>query len=238
MTPHSAYVWHPLNCRWHHIHFITTNHSIYVVTSTSGMTSHPLYLCITTSPLISHPLLYDITPTFSVASYTHDTQSLCNHTAVLMTSQTLYMKPHPVCRAKYTLYMWHHSHCLCHHTHCIDKSHPLFVWHHTRHMCGIICTIQDITSSLYDLKPPFLWHHTNYIWHCVHCICVITPTVLMISHQLYLWDHICYNSQYHIHCIQHDSLCICVITPTHSMIPHPLYVWHHTHSMYNIIYHI
>ena len=49
-------------------------------------------------------------------------------------------------------------------------------------MCGIVCTIQDITSSLYDLKPPCLCHHTNDIWPCALCICVIASTVLMISH--------------------------------------------------------
>ena len=40
-------------------------------------------------------------------------QSLCHYSTVLMTSQTLYMKPHPVCTATYTLYMRHHSHYLC-----------------------------------------------------------------------------------------------------------------------------
>ena len=132
--------------------------------------------------------------------------------------------------------MWHQSHCLCHHPHCIDnitpllcmKSHSPYVWHHlhyTRHH-----------TSLYDLKPPFLGPHTHYIWHCVHCFCVITSIVLMIAHQLYLWDHIHYDSRHNIHGIRHDNHCICVITPTRWMISHPLNVWHHTHYMYNIIY--
>ena len=43
--------------------------------------------------------------------------------------------------------------------------------------------MQDITSSLYDLKPPCLCHHSHYIRHLVHCICVIISTLLMISHQ-------------------------------------------------------
>ena len=84
-------------------------------------------------------------------------------------------------------------------------------------MCGIVCTIQDITSSLYDLNPPCLCHHTHYIWHRVHCICVITSTVLMISHQLYFWDLIHYNSRHHIHCILRDR---------HSMTSEPLHSWH------------
>ena len=76
MSPHSAYIWHPLNCRWHRIQSITQNNAIYDVTSTSRITSHPCIrhcthciFFITTSPLISHPLLNDITPTFCVTSY-------------------------------------------------------------------------------------------------------------------------------------------------------------------------
>ena len=103
-------------------------------------------------------------------------------------------------------------------------------------MCGIICTIKDITHSFYDLKPPFLCHHTHYIWHRFHCVCVITSIVFMISHQLYFWDHIRYNSWHYIHCIRHDSHWLCAITHTRSMISHPNYVWHHTSSMYNIVY--
>ena len=76
MSPHSAYVWHPLHCRWHHIHSITPNNAIYDVTSNSRITSHHnirhcthCIFVITTSPLISHPLLSYKTPTFCVTSY-------------------------------------------------------------------------------------------------------------------------------------------------------------------------
>ena len=75
LTPHSAYVWHPLHYRWHHIPSITPKHSIYDVTSTSGMTLHqlfqisqPLYLC-------HHNLSTDITPTFVC----HHTHSMCDN---------------------------------------------------------------------------------------------------------------------------------------------------------------
>ena len=110
-------------------------------------------------------------------------------------------------------------------------------------MCDIVCTIQDIASSLHDLKPPSLSHHTHYIWHRVQCICVITSTLLMISHQLYLWDHIHYKSRDHIHCIRHDShmtsytLCMttqhCVL-----LIPHSAYVWHPLHCRWHHIHSI
>ena len=64
MSPHSAYVWHALHCRWYRIHAITPNSSIYDVTSTSGMTSHPLYQTFHPVYLCHHNLSTDITPTF------------------------------------------------------------------------------------------------------------------------------------------------------------------------------
>ena len=109
----------------------------------------------------------------------------------------------------------------------LRTSHPFFVWHHIRHVYGIFHTIQDITSSLYDIKPPFLWHHTHDIWHHIHCICVITSIVLMISHQRYLWDLICNIWWHHMHCKRHNIHYICNITATVSGSSHPIYRWHH-----------
>ena len=150
-----------------------------------------------------------------------------------MTSQPLYMKPHPICRATYTLYMRHHNRYLCPHTHCIDNITPtLCMTSHSPYVCHR-CTIQGITSSLYDLKPPCLYHHTNYIWHRVHCICVITSTIFMISHQLYFWDHIRYNSRHHIHCIRHDSHCM-TPQPLHSWDQIP-YIWHHLQGLCHLV---
>ena len=100
-------------------------------------------------------------------------------------------------------------------------------------MCGIICPIQDIISSLYDLKSPCLCNHTPYIWHRVHGICFITSTVLMISHQMYLWDPIRYNSRYHIHSIWHDSHCM-TSQPLHSWHQIP-YIWYHLQGLWHLV---
>ena len=153
-----------------------------------------------------------------------------------MTSQPLCMKPHPICRATYTLYVLHDSHYSVSSLSLYWQHHTHSVWHHTSHIFGIFWTIQDITYLLYDIKPPFLGHHMHYIWHRIYCACVITSTVLMISHQLNFWDIICYIWWHNIHCILHHSHWMCVITPTFSTIKHPLSVGHHTHYMYNIIY--
>ena len=105
-------------------------------------------------------------------------------------------------------------------------------------MCGMFCTIQDIISSLYDIKPPFLWNHTHYIWHRIYCICVITPTALVISHQLNFWDLIRYmmtsyplymtsqplNACHHTHFFNGITSFVCRTS-------HPLYVSYHIHCI-------
>ena len=251
------YLWHRTHYVWHHKPLCWLHHTRHMydiicttedITSslslqaTIFMTSHPLQewhqtpcfrhltnciFVITTSPLISHPLcmtsyaLYITSYPILVSSHysTYDSTNLTYETTSSM-------------QFKYTLSMWHHNHSSV-------SSHPLFVWHHARHRYNIFCTIEDITSSLYEIKPPFLWNHTHYIWSHIYAISVTTFTLLMISHQLYLWDLILYICPHHIHCIQqhihcspnslwfyHHNHCTCV--------SHPLFPWYHTFCIYDI----
>ena len=191
MTQHSAYVWdlctaddnaptlshqttvfkmsHPLQAGQHSPCIRHRTHCIYVIKP---------------SPLTSHPLLYDITSTFFVTAYelyirAHPilmSSQYCTYDITVSIYETTSSR-----RPTYTLNMSHHSHYLCHHTHCIDNITPTlfmtsyspYVWHrfhYTRHY-----------SLTFWLKPPFWGHHTHYIRHRVHCICVITPALSMIS---------------------------------------------------------
>ena len=77
-------------------------------------------------------------------------------------------------------------------------------------MCDIICIIQDITSSLFHLKPQFRWHHTHYIRH--------PSTVSVSSNQLYRW--------YHSHYMYDITSSICETF-------YPLYLWHRTHYVWH-----
>ena len=91
---------------WYHTHYIRhPTQGIFVIT-TSQLISYPiLYDIIST--------LYDIIPTIYVTSYalyTTSYQLLRSSHYSVMTSQPLYMKPHPVCRATSKLYIWHYSH--------------------------------------------------------------------------------------------------------------------------------
>ena len=170
---------------WIHIHF---RHEI----TPPYQTSHQLYLC-------HHNLSADITPTF----VWHHSHYMCDiiytlykiiSTAYVIT--LLYLWQHKLDIWNHIPYAVQDIHypcditvcSLCHHTHCIESITPTLVWHHTRHRYNIFCTIEDITFSLYEIKPPFFRHHTHYIWHHIDAISVITSTLLMISQQLYLWD--------------------------------------------------
>ena len=96
-------------------------------------------------------------------------------------------------------------------------------------MCGIVCIIQDITASLFDLKPPFWGHHTHYIRHRVHSICVITATLSMISQPLYVWYHIQYMWDI-LSTIFMTSYPLCMTAqPCVYITPHLAYVWHYLH---------
>ena len=158
--------------------------------------SHPLYLC-------HHNLSTGITLTFVC----HHTEYMCdiictlyNITSTPYVITLLYLWHHNLYIWNHILYVGQHIHytceitatSLCHHSHCIDISHPIFVPHHTRHMYDIFCTIHDIRSSFYDIKPPFLGHHTHYmtsyplyLCHHIHCIDIM-PIVFMRSHPLYM----------------------------------------------------
>ena len=101
-------------------------------------------------------------------------------------------------------------------------------------MYSIFCSIGDITSTIYEIKPLFLWHHTHYIYHHINAISFPTWTVLMISQQLYLWDLIRYICQHHIHRIVYNSL-LTVFVPSQPLyLCFPLTQWYHTLFIYDI----
>ena len=138
LITHSAYVWHHLQYRWYHIHSITPNHSIYDVTSTSGMTSHPLYQTLHPLYLCHHNLSTDI-PTF----VWHHTHYMCDIICTLYNIiSTLYVIT--------LLYLWHHSPYIW--------NHIQYVGSHIHYTCDITATIlchhshsiDNITHTLYD----------------------------------------------------------------------------------------
>ena len=114
---------------------------------------------ITTSPLISYPLLYDIIPTIWMTTYALYITSFqllmsshyCAYAITASTYETtssmqghiytIHVTSQPL-TCVITLTLLRTSHTLC------VTSDSDNVWH--------FGTIQDFTSSLYDIKPPFL----------------------------------------------------------------------------------
>ena len=171
MTPHLAYVWHPLQCKWHRIHSFTSNHRIHEVTCTSGITSQPLYQTSHTLCHGHHNLSTDITPTivwhytyFCVRSYSLNISwhpiLMSSHYCTDDITNSIYETTSSM-RAPYTLNMRHHSHYLGHHTHCIDNitptlfmtSHSLYVSHHLHYTRHHILTFWPQTTILRTSHP-------------------------------------------------------------------------------------
>ena len=112
-------------------------------------------------------------------------------------------------------------------------------------MYEITCNTFDITSTLYDITPLYLWHHVHSIWHHihyiwphVHCICVITPTLQMISQPIYVWYYIQYTCDI-LSTIFMTSYPVCM-TLHHCVLikPHSAYVWQHLHYRWHHIHSI
>ena len=127
MSPHSAYVWHPLHCRWHRIHAITPNKHIYDTTSTSGMTSRPLYQTFQPLYLFHHNLSTDITPTVEW----HHSHLLCD---IIWTIYNITSN----CYVITLLYLWHHN---------------LYIWNHIQYVWQHIHYTWDITARICVLTP-------------------------------------------------------------------------------------
>ena len=209
MTSHPLQAWHHTHCIRHRTNCIFVNK---------------------TSPLISHALLYDITPTLSVASYALYITSypllMSSHFSTNDSKTLTYATTSSMQLKIYTIPVTSQS-LVCVITLTVLRvSHLLFVWHNTRHRYSIFCTMGDVTSTLCEIKPTFLWHYTHYIWHRIEAISVTTSTVLMISHQMYLWDLVLYICRHHIYCIQQHIHYICTITATVPV--------SHTHSFHDI----
>ena len=174
---------------WCHIHF---RHDITPpvsdIASTASLSSKPLHWYHTHFWMTSHP------PSLwhHMHFIEHHIQSLCHHSTALMTSQPLYMKQHPVCRATYTMYMKQHPVC--------RATYPLYMRHHSLYLCPHTQSIDNITPTL------CMTSHSPYVWHCLpytryHILTVWhQTTVFMSSHKLYLTSCPLYLCD-HIHCI-------------------------------------
>ena len=118
-------------------------------------------------------------------------------------------------------------------------------------MCGIICTLYNITSTPYVITLVDLWHrnfyiwnHTQYVGHHIHHTCDITannlchhthftdnttPTRCMISHSAYVWHRLQYT-RHHILTLLHQATVFRTSHPLY-LTSNPLYLCHHIHCI-------
>ena len=116
----------------------------------------------------------------------------------------LFMTSHPIyiCR--------HHTHCIQQHIHYIVPSQRLY-------LC-LTTTLSMISHPLY------IWHLTHYIWYHSHCICLVTPALLMPSQKLWKSSH--WHTHDIIHSVYHISFTLYEINPQ--------YLLHHKHCIHDI----
>ena len=216
MTLHTLFHIKPNNlwCNIHFRHDITP--PVSDIAPTVSLSSQTLHWYHTHFWMTSHPP--------SVWHHMHyieqHIQSLCHHNTLLMTSHPLYMKPHPVCTATYTLYKRHHSQYLCPHTQSIDNitttlcmtSHSPYVWHLLPYTNQHILILWHQTSMFMSSQP-------LYLTSCPLC-------VDGSSHPLYWW--------YDNNCISEITSAIVhnIISIVYDMTPT---VWHHNHCSWHQI---
>ena len=134
----------------------------------------------------------------------HHIHSITPNHSIYDIISTSGMTSHPLYQTSPPLYR-------CHHNLSTDIT-PNCVWHNALLICDIICTTYNITCTPYVIILLYLWHQNLYIWnhiqyvgqhvhytcditatnlcHHTHCIDIITPTLCMTSHSLYVW-HFC-----------------------------------------------
>ena len=160
-----------------------------------------------------------------------------------MTSHPLYMKPHPVRTATYTLYKRHHSPYLCPHTQSIDNITPTlcmtsnspYVWHLLPYTNHHILIFWHQTFMFMSSQPLYLTScplcvdgssHPLYWWYDKNCISEITSAIVhniisivydmtpTVSHHNHCsWHQIPYIS-HHLQDLWHIVPYSCDITDT------------------------
>ena len=86
-----------------------------------------------------------------------------------------------------------------------------------------------MTSHTWQHKS-YICHLTLYIWHYIHCFCVIKTSVSIVLHPLIVWHYtpyVWYHIQYawhHMNTLWHHTRI--------GMTSHAVYLWHHIHYIW------
>ena len=135
------YVWYHLHYRCYHIHSFTPNHSIYDVTTTSGITSHPLYQASHPLYLCHHNLSTDIIPTFLWHHTHYMNDNICTLHNIISTPYVITL----LCLCHHSFYTWNHIQHVGPHIHYTCDIRATNLCHHSH-------SIDNITHALYDIR--------------------------------------------------------------------------------------
>ena len=184
MTSHILYAWHNIGYIWHLTHILWHQNTLFMTSKLLYLTSHKLYLTLSTVSVLSHWDYQSYNPHFMYDIYLY-------HTSYDIKTTISHIWP-TISDIAFTVSV---------------SSHPLYWWHHTKYirhqlcMYDIICTIKDITSTLYCIIPQCLWHQSHwmmtshplymtsyplYLCHHTHIINNITPSVYVTSNCAYI----------------------------------------------------
>ena len=158
MTSHALYSWHHMHYIWQVIYSVWYHipcmcdiaQCIYDITPSIFITSYPIYMILRLLLSWQHS---DYTWHLTHYIWPH-IHCICVITpTLLMISQPIYVYIiSSIHVTSYPLYLWHHTHYVWHHN-------PACWLHHTRHMYDIICTTDDITSTLSHQTTVFMMSH-------------------------------------------------------------------------------
>ena len=155
--------------------FYDITYTAFMTSDLLSMTSHPLFRTSLHFMCDIKSTVSNLTSTISVSSHPPYRWHHSHYMDGIASSISV---------TSYPLYLWHNIHYVWH-------DNTLCWWHYTRHMCDILCTADDITSTLSPQTTVFMmshplqaWHHTLCITLCTRCIFVITTSPL-ISHPLF-----------------------------------------------------
>ena len=165
---HIHFIWHHTQCYDHtiivclHSHYACDNtqcifdfthnvplyekKSMYVITAYICMTPYALHMTSPPHFMASHHFIYDVKSTISNITFT-----LSDLTSTVSTSThplSQWYHSHPMYDITYSIHVTSYPLYLWHHIHYVRQHNTVCCWYHTRHMCDIICTRDDITSTL------------------------------------------------------------------------------------------
>ena len=210
--------------------YMSTSYPLYTTTYSLYFFHHRHCICVLHPPFPWYHTLFifDIAPTIYLTS---DTLYKVSHPQFMTSRHIIYDITCTVFMSSVPRYLTLHPQYLCLHTPLSMISEQLYVWHHTHFIYDILCTIHNVTSTLWvhpmvvtTLYPLHSWHPKHYIQHHTHDH---TKNLSAISH--YISDTTFSVACHQTQCINCVTLTLCMTLHTLCMTSHAVCMASHEH---------